>query len=89
MIPAAEALELGMVDELVPPGDVVERAVGSCRGLLELPQHSMTATRKLCRAELGELFDNRDALDIDAFVAGWFDEQTQATLRRLVERLKG
>ncbi|NBD95638.1 MAG: enoyl-CoA hydratase/isomerase family protein [Gammaproteobacteria bacterium] len=89
MIPAAEALELGMVDEVAPPDRVVERSIAFCRDLLKLPQHSMTATRKLCRAELGALFDDREALDIDAFVAGWFDEQTQATLEKLVERLKG
>lgn len=89
MIPAAEALELGMVDELAAPAQVVDRSVAWCRELLELPQHSMAATRKLCRAELGALFDDREALDIDAFVAGWFDEQTQATLKQLVERLRG
>lgn len=88
MIPSAEALRLGMVDELAPPREVVERSVAWCRGLLELPQHSMRATRELCRAELGALFDDREALDIDAFVAGWFDEQTQATLEKLVERLQ-
>ncbi|WP_376696887.1 enoyl-CoA hydratase/isomerase family protein [Wenzhouxiangella sp. EGI_FJ10305] len=88
MIPAADALELGMVDDLAPAAEVVERSVAWCRGLLKLPQHSMSATRQLCRAELGALFDDRDALDIDAFVAGWFDEQTQATLKKLVERLK-
>jgi len=89
MIPAADALNLGMVDELAPPTEVVERSVAWCRALLELPQHSMRATRELCRAELGALFDDRDALAIDAFVAGWFDEQTQATLKQLVERLRG
>lgn len=89
MIPAADALNLGMVDELAPPTEVVERSVAWCRTLLELPQHSMRATRELCRAELGALFDDRDALAIDAFVAGWFDEQTQATLKQLVERLRG
>lgn len=89
MIPAAEALELGMVDELAAPAEVIERAVDWCRALGRLPQHSMAATRHLCRAELGALFDRREALDIDAFVAGWFDEQTQATLKQLVARLKG
>ena len=89
MIPAAKALELGMVDEVAPPAEVVARSVEWCRGLLKLPEHSMKATRELCRAELGALFDDREALDIDAFVAGWFDEQTQATLKQLVERLKG
>lgn len=89
MIPAAEALELGMVDELAAPTEVIERAVDWCRALGRLPQHSMAATRKLCRAELGALFEQREALDIDAFVAGWFAEPTQATLRQLVARLKG
>ncbi|HSH26572.1 MAG TPA: enoyl-CoA hydratase/isomerase family protein, partial [Wenzhouxiangella sp.] len=89
MIPAAAALELGMVDELAPPAEVVDRSLAWCRALLDLPQHSMAATRKLCRAELGELFDNREALDIDAFVAAWFDERTQTTLKELVKRLKG
>lgn len=88
MIPAAAAHELGMVDELVAPAEVVERSVAWCRSLLGLPQHAMAATRQLCRAELGALFDDRAALDIDAFVAGWFDEQTQATLEKLVERLQ-
>lgn len=88
MIPAAEALELGLVDELAPDERVTERAVAWSRSLLELPGHAMSATRSLCRADLAALFDDREALDIDAFVEGWFAEQTQATLKKLVERLK-
>jgi len=88
MIPAADALALGLVDELAPPAAVVGRAVEWCQGLLKLPQHAMLATRGLCRAELGAVFDDRDALDIDAFVEGWFDDQTQATLKALVARLQ-
>jgi enoyl-CoA hydratase/carnithine racemase len=89
MIPAVDALELGMVDELAPAGEVVERAIAFCRELGKLPQHAMRATRSLCRADLASLFDDAEALDVDAFVAGWFEEQTQATLEKLVERLKG
>lgn len=88
MIPADAALKLGLVDELAAEEHVVERAVAWTRSLLQLPAHSMRAMRALCRAELGALFDDRDALDIDAFVEVWFDEQTQATLHALVERLK-
>ncbi|QOC23613.1 enoyl-CoA hydratase/isomerase family protein [Wenzhouxiangella sp. AB-CW3] len=87
MVPAAEALELGLVDELAAPEQVVERAVAWCREMLGLPAHAMRATRTLCRADLAALFDSREALDIDAFVAGWFSEPTQATLKALVERL--
>ena len=88
MIPAAEALEVGLVDELVPMDEVVDRAVAWARSLLALPTHAMLGTRRLCRADLAGLFEDADALDISSFVEGWFAEETQATLRMLVERLK-
>ena len=88
MIPSAEALEVGLVDELAPADQVVERAVTWCRNLLQLPGHAMQGTRELCRADLAALFDDEDALDVSRFVEGWFAEPTQATLRVLVERLK-
>lgn len=88
MIPADEALDVGLVDELEEPDRVVERSLAWCRRLLALPGHSMRATRKLCRRDLAALFDDPEALDIDAFVAGWFEEQTQATLKALVRRLQ-
>ncbi len=88
MIPAAEALEIGLVDELAPADGVTERGVEWCRNLLQLPAHAMQGTRKLCRADLAALFDDPGALDISSFVEGWFAEPTQATLHMLVERLK-
>ncbi len=88
MIPGTEALEIGMVDELAPADEVVDRAVAWCGNLLQLPSHAMQGTRRLCRADLAALFDDGDALDISSFVDGWFAEPTQATLRLLVERLK-
>ena len=56
MIAAERALEIGLVDELQPADQVVSRAVDWCRTHLALPQHSMLATRALCRADLGALF---------------------------------
>lgn len=88
MIPAAKALEIGLIDEIVPATEVVERAVGWCRRHLALPQRAMQATRALCRADVVDSFKAAEALDVDGFVRGWFAEETQATLRGLVERLK-
>lgn len=88
MIPASEALEIGLIDEILPAEQVVERAVAWCRRHLALPQHAMRETRALCRADLIDPFTSAEALDIDGFVRGWFAEETQATLRALVERLK-
>lgn len=88
MIPVEEALRIGLVDELASPEQTVDQAVSWCRRHLAMPAHAMLATRQLCRADLAGLFDDPKALDLDAFVRGWFEPETQATLSTLVERLK-
>ena len=88
MISADRALEIGLVDELQPADQVVSRAVDWCRAHLALPQHSMLATRALCRADLGGLFDDPKALDADGFAEFWFRDETQATLKGMVEKLR-
>ncbi len=88
MIPAEQALELGLVDEIVAADRVVEAAVDWCRRHLALPRQAMLATRALCRADLAAAFEDAAALDVDGFVRGWFAEETQATMRALAERLK-
>jgi enoyl-CoA hydratase/carnithine racemase len=88
MIPAAKAMKIGLVDELRAPEDVVARALQWCRDQLALPQHAMLATRALCRADLGALFDAPDAMNTAAFAEVWFGTETQATLRAMVERIR-
>lgn len=88
MIPAATALQIGLVDELRAPEDVVARAIEWCRDHLAMPQHALLATRALCRADLGALFDAPDATNTATFADVWFSEETQATLKAMVERLK-
>ncbi|NDY96867.1 enoyl-CoA hydratase/isomerase family protein [Wenzhouxiangella limi] len=88
MIPAGDALALGLVDEVVAAEQVVDTAVAWCQRHLALPRHAMQATRALCRADLAQSFADARALDVDGFVRGWFSEETQATMQALVERLK-
>lgn len=88
MIDPAAAGHVGLVDELADPDAVIERALAWCRRHLVLPRHAMLATRELVRADLCRQFDDPEALDIQAFVDGWFRTETQATLKQLVERLK-
>ena len=87
MIPAAEALAIGFVDELAPPAEVVERAVAWCRGLLALPRGPMLRTRGLFRAEVLAEFDELEEAAYDRFLDDWFSEETQAAIAALVERL--
>jgi len=88
MISPDRALAIGLVDELVEAGHVVERAVDWCRAHLALPQHAMLATRTLCRADLGALFDDPESLGTERFADIWFSDETQAVLKATVERLK-
>ncbi len=88
MISANEALDIGLVDELAPVDQVVQKAIEWCQFHLKLPQHSMQATRTVCREDLVGLFDEADALDLDGFVEFWFNDATQASLKALVASLK-
>ncbi len=88
MIPSTKAHAIGLIDEIVPAEETIERAVNWCRRHLALPPQAMQATRRLCRADLVGSFKAAGALDVDGFVRGWFSDETQATMRGLVERLK-
>lgn len=88
MVSVDRALEIGLVDELQPDDEAVTRAVDWCRAHLALPQHAMLATRALCRADLGALFDDPKALDVDGFADFWFHDETQAALKAMVAKLK-
>lgn len=88
MIPASEALAIGLVDELAAADQVIDHALAWCQRHLAMPREAMLATRHLCRADLVAMFRDPGALDVDGFVEGWFSESTQTTLTALVERLK-
>jgi len=88
MVGTAEALSLGLVDELVPAESVVERALGIARELLALPPRAMATTRALARRDLVEIFDARQEATFARFSDDWFSPETQGAMRALVERLK-
>jgi len=87
LIPPAEALRVGLIDELAPPEGVVERAVDWCRSLLALPPKAMTATRRMARADLAALFDAVTEEELEGVLDEWFSEESQRVMRELVERL--
>jgi 3,2-trans-enoyl-CoA isomerase len=82
-----EAERVGLVDEVVPAGQVVERAVALAQELAALPRGAMTATRRLARADLVALFDDASGGEIPVLLDAWFGAEGQATMRALVERL--
>ncbi len=87
LISPQEALEVGLVDELAPPEQVVDRALQKCQRLLALPAEAMLATRRQARADLVALFDTGLEQELKTVIEGWWHPTTQNTLRALVERL--
>jgi len=88
LISPAEAVRLGLVDELAPPDRVIERAIEWCQSLVALPPGAMSATRRLARSGLASLFAEGNEAELAGLVDQWFSDETQGALRALVERLK-
>lgn len=86
LVDSAEALSIGLVDELAPAGEVVERALGWCRRLLALPPGALAGTRAVARADLHAAFEGFDG-QVGSFVDAWFSDETQAAMRALVAKL--
>ncbi len=86
MLSGAEALAVGLVDELVPADQLIDRAVEWCNGLLALPPQAMSITRQTARADLIAFFNETEG-ELAGLVDMWFSDETQTVLKMVVERL--
>lgn len=87
LVPAARALELGFVDEVVPAETVVERSRAWLAHVLALPPAAYARTRALVRADLVAIMDRVGEREYEAMNEAWFSGETQATVRALVAKL--
>ena len=87
LVPAERALDIGLVDELVAPSDVVPRAVAWLQQLLSLPHHPMLQTRAIARADLVAAL-HADNIQMDRFIEGWYSPDAQQALQALVAKLR-
>ncbi|MGA9852366.1 MAG: enoyl-CoA hydratase/isomerase family protein [Gammaproteobacteria bacterium] len=87
LIAPEEALRIGLVDQVLPPEQVISAALEWCRSLLELPPQAVAATRKLARADLVKLFSELGERSHDDLMNMWFSAETQSAMRALVAEL--
>jgi enoyl-CoA hydratase len=66
MIGAEEALSMGLITEVVPPGAHLERALGLAEGLASFPQRTMLADRRAAIEGLGMTLAEGLALEAKA-----------------------
>jgi Delta3-Delta2-enoyl-CoA isomerase len=52
LVSPGDAATMGLIDEVVPPEQAVDRAVRWCESLLALPETAIRLTRKQARADL-------------------------------------
>lgn len=86
LVEMEEARRIGLIDELVAPGQVTGRAVEWLRALLELPPVAMNRTRLAGKTRLIRALT--EARDVDQVTEDWFSPETQRALRALVDSLK-
>jgi enoyl-CoA hydratase len=66
IVPGEEALEMGLVNEIVPPGDHLTRALVLAEGLAGFPQETMLADRRAAIEGLGMPLEQGLALEAQA-----------------------
>jgi 3,2-trans-enoyl-CoA isomerase len=82
-----DALKVGLVDEVVPGVQVVNRALEWCQRLLALPPEAMIGTRREARSDLVALFQRDLEPELQEVIASWWRPETQQVLRALAQRL--
>lgn len=83
-----QALDMGLVDELADPADVVPFARDRLGELLAMPRHGLRATRAIARDDLRQAFADVEALPLDEFVDSFLQPETQAVLRQVASQLR-
>ncbi|NDI85584.1 enoyl-CoA hydratase/isomerase family protein [Undibacterium crateris] len=88
LLEPAQALEMGLVDELVHPANLITSTRERLQELLLMPAHGFTETRAIARRDLCEVFADMDALPLDEFVDAFMLPETQSVLRRVVSQMR-
>lgn len=88
MLSAEEAAQVGLVDRVVAEAQVIAAALEWARHMASLPPRALSLTRAMARADLIALTAALRMDDYRAMNAAWFSDETQFTMRQLVERLK-
>jgi len=87
LVSPQDALRIGLVDDLAPAGQVLDRALEWCQRILSLPPQAMSGTRSEARADLVALFEQDLEAELTEVIASWWRPETQQVLQALAERL--
>jgi enoyl-CoA hydratase len=83
-----EALALGLVHEVVPEGELLEKALQRAQALAALPGPGVRQVKAALRKPVSDLVRATGSAYSAHWVESWLDPAAQATLRAAVARLK-
>lgn len=86
VIDADEALRIGLVNEVVPSGKCVERALELAREIAQLPQPAIRTDKEAAVRGFGRPLDEGLRIEAECFDRSIFSEETAEGLRRFLER---
>jgi enoyl-CoA hydratase len=86
VIDADEALRIGLVNEVVPSGTCVERALELAREIAALPQPAIRTDKEAAVRGFGRPLDEGLRIEAECFDRSIFSEETAEGLRRFNER---
>ena len=82
-----QAKAIHLVDEICEMNELLPKAEGYLRQLLRKPDNVLTKSKQNLRAELIKYFDNRPEYDKQERLKSWFDPESRAVMKELVQRL--
>jgi enoyl-CoA hydratase len=86
VIDAEEALSIGLVNEVVPSGTCVERALELARSIAALPQPAIRTDKEAALRGFGRPLDEGLQIEAECFEKSIFSQETAEGLRRFLER---
>src|SRR5215208_1305409 len=86
VIDTAEALRIGLVNEVVPSGTCVERALALAHEIAALPQPAIRTDKEAAVRGFGLPLDEGLRIEAECFGKSIFSEETAEGLRRFLER---
>jgi len=89
LLGARKARKFGLIDEIVPPEDLLERALGRARELAAIPSGSFALTKRQLRGPVLERIDRLTAELEDEVLALWKSPEVLASMRTFFEKVVG
>jgi enoyl-CoA hydratase/carnithine racemase len=83
-----EALQLGLLHEVVPEGELLRHAVQRAAALAALPAAGLRMVKESLRKDIAATARARQDEQAESWLDGWFSEDTQGKLKETVARLR-